>query len=196
MRLWRRTALSITAIGLALAGSASVAVAGPVADDAQRVEREVRELLRLHPGSHRIGTTEVELRPGLVASVPPARTGSGEIGAADTQGCRTSYVCLNEHADFRGYGIALIECGVADLYESFMPDGRRWSDQVSSIRNAQTGGLQARFHNYSGSGTRLDPANWRLVLVLNAGHYLKNLTKDSSADGGNANDKIDIVHVC
>jgi hypothetical protein len=196
MRLWQRTACSIVAIGLALAGSASVAVAGPGADDTQRVEHEVGELLRLNPGSHRISATEVELRPGLVASVPPARTGSGGVVAADVQGCRTSYVCLNEHADFRGYGISLIQCGLVNLYDSFMPDGRRWSDQVSSIRNAQTGGLQARFHNYSGSGPMLDPANWRLVLVLNAGHYLKNLTKDSSADGGNANDKIDIVHVC
>lgn len=49
---------------------------------------------------------------------------------------------------------------------------QRTACSVVAARHARTGGLRG-----------------------SAGHYLENLTKDSSAVGGNANGEIDLVHV-
>jgi hypothetical protein len=153
------------------------------------VEDQVAAILRNNLGSQRIGANEVELAEGVVVTV------SAQPSAV--QGCPAYHLCLNEHSNFGGEQLKLYACRNVNLGNLEMRDGRRWNDKVSSIRNAQVGsGAQARFYNYDGSGDPGNPRNWRLILALNPGRYLRDLSKDSSADGGDANDKIDIVHVC
>ncbi|MGW4213463.1 hypothetical protein ACWEIJ_36135 [Lentzea sp. NPDC004789] len=194
------------AIGLAAAGAAVVVgltgapalattpdhntdegTVGVVSTNA-RVEQDVQAVLRLNPGSHRITTNVVEVGKGVRISVP--------VQVNSVLGCATHWLCLSEHANFGGYQISFEACRNENLGNYHMPDGRSWNDQVSSIRNAQSGGVQSRFYNYSGSGDPNDSRNWNFVIALNSGHYLRDLSRDTSADGGNANDKIDIVHVC
>jgi hypothetical protein len=150
----------------------------------RQVERQIKGILRHNPGSHRISSTEVEVGDGVVISV-----------ASDLKGCPKYWLCLSQYDNFGGQYINFTKCQDENLGNYSMSDGRRWNDKVSSIRNAQVG-VQSRFYNYSGSGDPNNPSNWRFVIALNSGHYLRDLSKDSSADGGNADNKIDIVRVC
>ncbi|MFC3896812.1 peptidase inhibitor family I36 protein [Lentzea rhizosphaerae] len=187
----RKTAVTTAVMAVAaLAFTASPASAVDATDSHAnaRVEQEVQAVLRLNPGSHRVAPNVVEVDEGVTISVPT------QIN--DIQNCKTSYLCLSEHANFGGHQISFWKCRDVNLGYYKLPDGRTWNDQVSSIRNAQSRGVQSRFYNYDGSGDPDSPSNWRFVIALNAGHYLRDLSRDTSADGGYANDKIDIVHVC
>jgi hypothetical protein len=146
----------------------------------------VQALLRTNPGSRRVGDNAVGVEKGVVVRVPKTDA---------VLGCRDFYLCLNEHSNLRGIQLDLTRCGDVNLGRIGMGDGRVWNDRVPSIRNAQSSWVQSRFYNFDGSGNPDDPSNWMFVLPLNASHYLRDLSKVSSADGGNANDKIDIVHV-
>ncbi len=108
------------------------------------------------------------------------------VDSMDVEGCPNNSLCLSEDKNFGGEYLPFPDCLTHQLSESRMSDGRQWNDQVSSIRNAHSGG-QARFYNYHEDGVGY------FVLALNAGHYLKDLSQDTSAEGGNANDKIDYV---
>ncbi|MFI1090977.1 peptidase inhibitor family I36 protein [Streptomyces sp. NPDC020917] len=159
-------ALSLATVPVSHAASAS-------ADQAQ-VARKVAAILAHNPGSIQIGTDSVELEKGVVMQP-----------ASGPSGCANGWLCMFQNSNFGGYEIKFYACGSQNLANYIAPDGRNWTNRVSSIDNSQTGGVQSRFYN-----------NGHLVIVLNAGHYLRDLSKDSSADGGNANDKIDTVRVC
>jgi Peptidase inhibitor family I36 len=149
----------------------------------------MRAIIKNNPGARIISASEVELGDGVVVDVP--------INPHDVQGCPKFWLCLSSDANFGGEQIRFFNCTNENLGNYRMSNGSSWNDKVSSIRNAQAGSnAQARFYNYSGSGSVTDPSNWRFVISLNIGNYLRDLSQDSSADGGNANDKIDIVHVC
>jgi hypothetical protein len=148
----------------------------------------LRATLNNNPGARLISSHEVELRDGVVVDIPAS--------PLDVQGCPKFWLCLSSDSEFNGEQIRFFNCNNEFLGNYRMTNGKAWTDQVSSIRNAQAGSnAQARFYNLDGSGS-LDPSHWHLVVALNINNYLRNLMKDSSADGGNANDKIDIVHVC
>jgi hypothetical protein len=162
---------------------------GPDAAAATRQAEGLRAIVKNNPGSRIISSSEVELSEGVVADFA--------VNPNDLQGCPTFWLCLNSNSNFGGEQIRFFNCTNENLGNYRMSNGSAWNDQVSSIRNAQSGSnAQARFYNYDGSGSVTDPSNWRFVLALNIGHYLRDLSQDTSADGGNANDKIDIVHVC
>lgn len=153
-----------------------------------RVEQDVQALLRLNPGSRRIATNVVEVNEGVTISVP--------LQINSVEGCATYWLCLSENSNFGGEQLRFQACHNENLSEYRMSNGRTWNDRVSSIRNARGGGVQSRFYNYDGSGDPDDSSNWKFVIALNSGNYLRDLSKDTSADGGYANDKIDIVDVC
>ena len=190
--IFRNIALTVAALSAVVlaapVASAATVDTSPAAGSANlQVESEVQGLLRFNPGARRVAGNAVDVGNGVVITI---------IQPNSLQGCDTGWLCLNADSDFRGAFINFFFCGDVNLGRMHMSDGRLANDQVSSIRNAQTGGVQSRFYNYDGSGDPDSPANWRLVLGLNAGSYLRDLSKDTSLDGGNANDKIDIVHVC
>jgi hypothetical protein len=199
--------VALATAGLALAapaqGAAQTASAGLHADSASTptgqnldrgaplgggLESKISGILLHNPGSHRISPDSVQVGDGVVISVG--------VQPNALQGCATFWICLNQNKDFGGELLRFEACRDENLGNYHMSNGTRWNDQVSSIRNAQSSGVQSRFYNYDGSGDPNNSSNWRFVLALNAGHYLRNLASDTSADGGNANDKIDIVHVC
>ena len=148
----------------------------------------LRALVRNNPGARIISASEVQLSEGVVVDFPAAPN--------DVQSCPTFWLCLSEHANFGGEQIRFFNCGDENLGNYRMTNGRNWRDVVSSIRNAQAGSnAQARFYTFDSSGITT-PSHWKLILGLNIGSYLRDLSKDTSLEGGNANDKIDIVHVC
>jgi hypothetical protein len=205
-RTWHRrigTLCGLALSSLALATPPAIAAAtthAPVAQtitsaktptsvpSTNQVELRINSLLQHNPGSHRISPNQIQVADGAVISVAAQPN--------DVQGCPTFWLCLSENSNFGGDQIRFEACRNENLGNYHMAGGRAWNDQISSIRNAQSSGIQSRFYNYDGSGDPNNSSNWRFVLPLNAGHYLRNLANDSSADGGNANDKIDIVHVC
>jgi hypothetical protein len=142
------------------------------------VESQIEGILRHNPGSYQISPTEVQLSDGAVMTV----------AAKDVRGCPTNYLCLSRDADFGAPHLSFSDCNFPkNLSDYQMPDGGVWNDRVSSIRNAKRGGTAA-FYNVDAAGVQ------RLVIAVNAGTYLRDLSKDPSAEGGNANDKIDTVH--
>ena len=203
MKFLHRQALSLVAIvvgGLVLSAMASCAL--DPGDDASAETKDelvspvpttqaegMRALVANNPGARIISASEVELGDGVVVDMP--------ANTNDVQGCPKFWLCLSSNANFGGEQIRFFNCKNENLGNYRMSNGSGWNDTVSSIRNAQTGSnAQARFYNFDGTGSVDDPNHWRFVLPLNIGSYLRDLSKDSSADGGNANDKIDIVHVC
>jgi hypothetical protein len=152
-------------------------------------DERVAAVLANNPGARAVGPGKVELSDGIFLNVP--------VQPFDVQGCPTQSLCLSQHANFAGDQLQFIRCRDVNLGNLRMRDGRPWNDKVSSIRNAQVGNdAQARFYNYDGTGNPDSPSNWRFVIAVNINRYLRDLSRDSSADGGSANDKIDIVHVC
>jgi hypothetical protein len=166
------------------AGPTSVQQATSASSD---LAANVQKIVELNAGSHQVSADTVQLGPGAFMTV----------SAASVSGtCATGWLCLYQHANFGGYALRFTVCRLENLGNYVMPNGQRWNDQVSSIDNPQTGGVVSRFYNYKGSGDPMNLANSNPVIAVTAGHYLRDLSKDSSFDGGTANDKIDIVRVC
>ncbi|HEX6469748.1 MAG TPA: hypothetical protein VF069_11685 [Streptosporangiaceae bacterium] len=192
--------ITTTAIALAstaTSGVAQSAVSAPDRTAKNITERQVSGLLKYNPGAKRISTDSVQLAKGVVVTVQPRTASLVSVSLCSFRhGDSVGWLCMYQNSNWGGYNLDLYKCGNVNLANYHMGDGRPWNDQISSIDNDQTSGVQSRFYNYKGSGDPNSSANWNLVIVLNAGHYLRNLADDSSADGGNANDKIDIVHVC
>jgi len=117
----------------------------------------------------------------LVAGVPNAQAAVAAPASASGR-CAGSHLCVFQNSSFGG------------SYNQFtMPASGRCVDitgfstanQVSSIDFPAPGSHQAWFYDAG-----------HFVLSLNQNHYLKDLSKDTSASGGNANDKIDEVIIC
>lgn len=176
--------------------------AGSASGVSPLTEQKIHGLLKYNPGAKRIGPDSVELEKGVIVTVHPDSGSSGVVPAVSPSLCSlrhgvsAGWLCLYQNSNFGGDEIDFTVCANRNLGDYRMADGRAWNDQISSIDNDQTSGVQSRFYNYDGSGDPNSSANWALVIVVNAGHYLRDLSQDSSADGGSANDKIDIVHVC
>jgi hypothetical protein len=158
------------------------------------VETRVQGLLRNNPGSHRVGPSSVEVTKGHVvtACTPPQCSGPWDSK------CAVYNLCLFQHADWGGYKHSFYYCGNYNLYNIRMDDGRTFNDQVSSVENAQIGSSAvSRLYDYRGSGDPMNFNNDDLIITLAPGHWLRNLSQDSAEHGGgNANDRIDVVHVC
>jgi hypothetical protein len=184
------------ACALVLTSSPLMAQATASAEAGPSSSHDIRDAMLANPGSRQVSADTIELRPGVTMSITSERSESGV--------CPEEFLCLFQHANFhsdwdtpwRSVRLAFTRCQVENLGNYKMPDGRPWNDQVSSIDNAQIGGVQSKFYNYKGSGNPYDLNNSNPVTVLNAGHYLRDLSKDSSWEGGTANDKIDLVKVC
>lgn len=197
------TAAVVAAATLTAGGTAQAAApAGRTGDTA--ASRLVAGMLRYNPGSKQVGPASVEVGPGVVMTYRPhADTVSRQASPAVSisfcsagHGDPVGWLCLYQDKNWGGYEIDFYNCGNVNLGDYYMGDGKQWNDQISSIDNDQTSGVVSVFYNYTGSGDPNSSANWRRVISLSAGNYLRNLADNSSADGGNANDKIDIVHVC
>lgn len=151
----------------------------PAMQDESAIESQIEGILTNNPGSYQISPTEVQLSNGAVM----------KVDTLDVQGCPTNSVCLSEHADFEGEQLSYSNCSPQVLAESKTSEGGRWNDRVSSMRNAKVGGYIATYtcaNPHTSSGC--EP-----VIDLPAGRYLRDLREDASNEGGNANDKIDLV---
>jgi hypothetical protein len=104
------------------------------------METKISGILLHNPGSHRISPSSVQVADGVVISV----------GAQPDalQGCATFYICLSQNRDFGGEQIRFQACRNENLGNYRMSNGTPWNDQVSSIRNAQSSGIQSRLYNY------------------------------------------------
>jgi hypothetical protein len=194
--------IAAAAVALAMTTSGQVANASTITSDqasARIVNQQVAGLLKYNPGAKRIGTNAVQLEKGVIARVHPRSKLVPNVSVSFCSaghGASVGWLCLYQNANWGGAELDFTVCANRNLGNYNMGNGVAWNDQVSSIDNDQTSSVQSRFYNYDGTGDPNSSSNWNLVVAVNAGHYLRDLSSDTSADGGNANDKIDIVHVC
>jgi hypothetical protein len=95
--------------------------------------------------------------------------------------CFAYRLCVYEHADFGGKGLAFYYCG-----DRYMAD-YGMAGKISSLINTQTTGTTSSF---SESGSVY------LLMTDTARSYRRNLTYDAALGGGNVNDRIDVITVC
>jgi hypothetical protein len=171
-------------------GMSALAIAACAADDPTTADsgdpgpETVAGVIAANPGATQVGPNEVQLDDGVTVVVPSA---AGAIHPDSASGrCKDGNLCLFVDSNFNGSKLELSgACRRVDLTRRFRAVGVPWSNAASSIDNPAPGSGPARFYN-----------NGHFVLSLNKGHYLKDLSQDTSADGGNANDKIDSVQLC
>lgn len=144
----------------------------------------VAGVIAANPGAMQVGPDEVQLEDGMIVIVPSA---GGAIHPDSVSGrCTGGNLCLFVDSNFNGAILQLSgACRTVDLRQRFRGTGLPWSNAVSSIDNPAPGSGPARFYN-----------NGRLMLALAKGHYLRDLSQDTSDDGGNADNKIDTVRIC
>jgi hypothetical protein len=171
-------------IGMSALAIAACATDDPTtADSGDPGPETVAGVIAANPGATQVGPNEVQLDDGVIVTVPSA---AGAIHPDTVSGCKNGDLCLFEDSGFDGAKLQLSgPCRTVDLTKRFRAVGVPWSNAASSIDNPAPGRGPARFYN-----------NGHLVLALNKGHYLRDLSQDTSADGGNANDKIDSVQLC
>jgi hypothetical protein len=121
-------------------------------------------------GTSAMGAQAATRHTATTASVVTPASASGR--------CAGGHLCLFTDSGFGG-SYNQENTGCVDI------TGFSTANKVSSIDFPGPGSYEAWFFD-----------NGNLVLALNQGHYLKNLASDSSASGGNANDKIDEVFIC
>lgn len=192
----KRTLVSVVTLATTLVLSVAYPAAAVTGSASRNLDARVQGVLRHNVGSSRLSADTVQLASGarmrLTTSARPMSV-SGE--------CPGGWLCLFQDSNFDGAVLELSGCSKVNLYKQYLDSGRSWADQTSSIDNpgphsgVSTPGT-AHFYNYQGSGDPMNLANDAKVLDLADGHYLRNLAKDASQDGGKANDKIDIVVPC
>lgn len=116
----------------------------------------------------------------------PQSSGSPISPASASGKCRGGNVCVFEDSNFNGAIVQLpTNCGANMNLDDHLSDkGYSLANKVSSIDFPGSGSKQAHFYD-----------NGHPVITVTINHYLKNLAKDSSSSGGNANDKIDSVQI-
>jgi hypothetical protein len=168
--------------------AAAVNPSPALAADSNAVERQIGYLLGAHPGAKRIDTYSVEVRDGVLITVPAPKSS----GITPTANCAYYWLCLWSEYGLVGPRIAFTKCGlgVQNIGNLAYPHGGTWSDKVSSIMNNQTPGTWSSFYDwYVGGG-------WDYLKSLRAYGYLYNLANDRADDGSHMNDRIDGIHVC
>lgn len=181
---------SCTVLTVAVPAQAATASGSTVAQSAETAEtaRRVADVLRVNPNARQISATSVELAPGVEMTVAAAGA-----AAADSS-CPYQWLCMWQHVYRGGARLKFYNCKTEWLGNYSYVDARdgrtkSWRDAISSIWNNQSGDALSAFYNYHLLGDRL-------IGYLSAGNYLQDLTRDSSREGGNWNDKIDRVAVC
>jgi hypothetical protein len=149
------------------------------------VNSSVAGLLAHNPGARQLNENSVQLDEGVVVVV--GVTADGHVNPLSASGrCNGANLCLFEDSKFQNSILQLSgSCRRIELSNYNTDTGHAWTNKASSIDNPNTSRGASSFYN-----------NGNYMLTLNGGHYLKNLASDSSADGGNANDKIDSVQLC
>jgi len=178
---------AVTAAPRSGAGPASAPSAADRADLAA-FNQQINYLMTAHPGAKRIDKYSVEVRDGVIVTVPAPAADR----LAVTANCAYYWLCMWSEYGLVGPRIAFTKCGlgVQNLSDYAYPHGGTWSDKVSSIMNNQTPNTWSTFYDwYSGGG-------WDYLLGLKAYGYLYNLADDRADDGSRVNDRIDGVSVC
>lgn len=160
---------------------------GDPSNTADSVAQKVARLIAFNPGATQVGPNMVKLGEGVTAIVPSEqdlvinpRSASGR--------CLGGNLCLFQDSNFGGSILQISTCSTVNLATLNMDNGHPWNNQASSIDNPLPRTGQAQFFdNTNGTG---------FMLAVAGGHFLKNLTSDTSATGGNANDKIGSVKPC
>ena len=185
-----KSLFAMIGIGISALTISACATDDPATDDPATADsgdsgpETVAGVIAANPGAMQVGPNEVQLEDGVSVIVPSA---GGRLHPDSVSGrCTNGNLCLFEDNNFHGQFLHLSgPCRMVDLRTRFRAVGLPWSNAVSSIDNPAPGSGPARFYN-----------NGRFMLALLKGHYLRDLSQDSSADGGNANDKIDTVRTC
>ncbi|HEY0690557.1 MAG TPA: hypothetical protein VGD71_16140 [Kribbella sp.] len=172
--------------GLAV-GSASASQTGHVTNTtAISNSQEVHGLLAHNAGAIQVSADTVRLPDG--STITAFTSADGVTPASASGRCPGGHLCLFANSSWGGdqWTSSATSCGAVNLFNYFMGNGNSWADQASSIDNPapRPGGNASFYHNNT------------FMLSLQAGHYLKNLVNDSSATGGNANDKIESLFPC
>lgn len=154
------------------------------ADSGDSGPETVAGIIAANPGATQVGPNEVQLDDGVIVIVPSAGAALHPDSASGA--CKGGNLCLFENRNFGGAILQLSgPCRTVDLRNRNLDRNHSWSNVVSSIDNPDPGTGPARFYN-----------NGHLVIAVGKGHYLRDLSQDTSADGGSANDKIDTVQTC
>ncbi|GAB2821866.1 hypothetical protein GCM10027176_27760 [Actinoallomurus bryophytorum] len=112
-----------------------------------------------------------------------ASASASDVSPASASGkCTNGDLCLFSDSNFNG---TKNQWGMPASGTCSDITGFSTANRVSSIDFPAPGAHQAWFYD-----------NGNFVLSLAQNHYLKNLASDTSASGGNANDKIDEVVIC
>ncbi|MFN2592571.1 MAG: peptidase inhibitor family I36 protein [Candidatus Dormibacteria bacterium] len=150
------------------------------------VAQQVRGLLAHNAGSIQVSADAIRLSDG---STNTAFAPSGGMIPDSASGrCPGGHLCLFVNSNWGGdqWTSSATSCGFVNLSGYFLSNGSPWTNQASSIDNPEPRpGGSARFYH-----------NGAFMLALQHGHYLRDLSQDSSATGGNANDKIDTLYPC
>jgi hypothetical protein len=178
------TAALIT--GLAVGWASADQTSHVTNTEATSVAQEVHGLLAHNAGSVQINADTVRLSD---ASTITAFASPDGVSPASASGrCPGGHLCLFANSSWGGdqWTSSATSCAAVNLFNFFMGNGKSWADQASSIDNPlpRPGGNASFYHNNT------------FMLSLQAGHFLRNLTSDSSATGGNANDKIESLFPC
>lgn len=178
MKTRTRTVAVITALASALfsTGVAGASAASPETPAQARTAQQVRQALAHNPGSRQVNSHAIELDKGVVMDLTLSSCARGQL-------------CVYKNSNYGGGGggTRWSTCKTQDLRNYSWPDGSRMVASISSIDNThQYGNVQSRFYDSSN----------RFMIAVNSGHYLKDLSKDSSATGGSPNDKIYKMKVC
>ncbi|WP_147376283.1 peptidase inhibitor family I36 protein [Micromonospora radicis] len=161
-----------------------------VAPTERQLAAGIADVLKRTPGSRQIGPAEIELAPGLIMQLPPAN--GGARGAEADPPCPSLYMCAYAHRQYTNPSLNFTVCGREwNLGNYAYPGGGVWNDKISSINNNQSSGTWSYFYDHVGNN------NWDRILSVAAGTRRANLALDAAeSGGGNANDRIDGVHVC
>lgn len=159
------------------------------------------DVLSRMPGAKQLDDRTILVAPGLVMRLP-APTPAVAVGAQandvapmDLEAyCSQWYVCIFSNSNYSGAQLDFYTCGQEwNLGNVAFPGGGYWNDKTSSIINNQNGsGATSYFYNH------ISDNNWSKILTALVQTHRANLALDNVEDGsgGNANDKIDGVHVC
>ncbi|MEV0263891.1 peptidase inhibitor family I36 protein [Streptomyces sp. NPDC050617] len=136
--------------------------------------QQVRQALAHNPGSRQIDAHTIALGKGAFMDLADGKCSRGRL-------------CVYKDSNFSGGAMYWSTCTTQDLRRFHWPNGESAVGSISSIDNRnQYGDVQSRFYD----------SRDRFMIAVNAGHYLKDLSKDSSQTGGSPNDKTYKIKVC
>ena len=143
-------------------------------------DAEIAKLLEFYRGSHAVGSEGVQISPGVEVLLPRELRAAGPLDGASP--CPGQRLCVFEHQDFDGLGLALSACEETDLGLIPHPVGYNWGDQMSSFVNNQAAGTKSTFYNFAGAT--------KMVWFVNAAPGVMGWMNTAG------NDHIDRIQVC